>query len=283
MTIKLDYVVPSADLAAYVTLFYHFRSTLPRFEDTERADHAQLRFRLSGDNSHYRFADGSEQSVGPVHLIGPTTGPRRASIEGPVEIVGMGLTPVGWAAMVRSQASAMVNRAIDCDHLFDGVSEMAVSLTTAPYDTAAKIAITESFVRSLVVGAGSDASQFAQQVDTWLTGDPSPRLEDLEAVTRLSRRQVERRCNTLYGAPPKVLARKYRALRAAVAMVQDGATVNDLLDRGFYDQSHLIREIKQFTGCTPRQLRANPAVLAHLTISGRSALEGKVIPMVSET
>lgn len=282
MTVELDFLVPAPDLAACVTLFYHFRTGAGRFEDTERAGHAQLRFRLAGANSEYRFADGTVQAVGAIHLLGPTVGPTVSSADGPIEVVGLGLTPAGWAALVRSDASAMVGRAVDCEDLFDGCAELAVALAAAA-DTATKVMLTEDYVRRLAVGAASAPVRFAQQVDAWLADAPSPRLAVLEAATGLSRRQVERRCNALYGAPPKLLARKYRALRAAVALVQDGESVADLLARGFYDQSHLIREIKAFTGSTPRQLRANPSLLAHMTITRRSALEGQVSPMVSET
>lgn len=282
LTIELEFVVPPADLADYVTLFYHFRSDLPHFADTERAGHAQLRFRLAGGNSKYLFADGVAQPVGPLHIIGPTTGPTRSSVDGPVEVVGLGLSPAGWAALVRSDASALVNRAIDCGALFDGCEAMLPALNAAE-DTAAKIAVAADFVRRSLCAGQGDTVRFAQQVDAWLSGDPSPQLEALEAATGLSRRQVERRCNAVYGAPPKVLARKYRALRAAVALVADGENTDDLLARGFYDQSHLIREIKQFTGSTPRQLRANPSLLEAATIAQRSALEGRVIPLVSET
>ena len=124
-------MVPSADLTDHVTLFYHFRTPLPRFEDVERAGHAQLRFRLSGANSRYGFADGSEQMVGPIHLIGPTTGPTRSSAEGPIEVLGMGLSPAGWATLLRSDASAMVNRAVDCHERFDGIGEVVAALRVA--------------------------------------------------------------------------------------------------------------------------------------------------------
>lgn len=281
MAIALEFVVPSADLADYVTLFYHFRAEMPQFADTERAGHAQLRFRLAGANSRYLFADGVEQPVGPMHLIGPTTGPTRSTVDGPVEVVGLGLSPAGWAALIRSDASALVNRAIDCEALFEGCDALLPALHDAA-GTAAKVAVAEDFVRRSLRDAGGDTMRFAQTVDAWLAGDPSPRLDALEATTGLSRRQVERRCNALYGAPPKVLARKYRALRAAVALVADGEGTGDLLARGFYDQSHLIREIKEFTGSTPRQLRANPSLLEAMTIAQRSALEGRVIPLVSE-
>lgn len=282
MAIALEFVVPSADLADYVTLFYHFRAEMPQFADTERAGHAQLRFRLAGGNSRYLFTDGVEQPVGPMHLIGPTTGPTRSTVDGPVEVVGLGLSPAGWAALIRSDASALVNRAIDCEALFEGCDVLLPALHDAA-GTAAKVAVAEDFVRRSLRDAGGDTMRFAQTVDAWLAGDPSPRLDALEATTGLSRRQVERRCNALYGAPPKVLARKYRALRAAVALVADGEGTGDLLARGFYDQSHLIREIKEFTGSTPRQLRANPSLLEAMTIAQRSALEGRVIPLVSET
>ncbi|MES2754296.1 MAG: helix-turn-helix domain-containing protein [Pseudomonadota bacterium] len=282
LTVELQFVVPSADLADHITLLYHFCAELPHFADTERAGHAQLRFRLRGDNSRYRFADGSEQTVGAIHLIGPTTGSTLSSADGPIEVIGLGLTPAGWAALVGSDASAMVNRAVDCGTLFDDIDTVASQLQNAA-DVAGKVAVAEAFIRHAAGAAAGDVVEFARLVDVWLAGATSPALEALEAATGLSRRQVERRCKVLYGAPPKMLARKYRALRAAVAVVADGENLDDLLARGFYDQSHLIREIKQFTGCTPRQLRANPSLLAHMTIMQRSALEGQVIPLVSQT
>lgn len=282
VSVDLEFVVPSPDLSGHVTLFYHFRTDLPRFEDTERAGHAQVRFRLAGSNASYRFANDEPQITAPIHLIGPTTAPMLSAADGPVEVVGMGLSPAGWAALVRADASTMINRSFDASELFVGIEAVADAMAAAS-GTAAKVAILETFVRRTIAGTRSDALLFVAQVDSWLADNPSPQLEVLEAATGLSRRQVERRCNTLYGAPPKVLARKYRALRAAVAMVADGESVDEVLARGFYDQSHLIREIKQFTGCTPRQLRANPDSLARLTIGGRSALEGRVIPLVSES
>jgi AraC-like DNA-binding protein len=68
-------------------------------------------------------------------------------------------------------------------------------------------------------------------------------------------------------------------LRAAVIMASGGVGAAE----GFYDQSHMIREVKQFTGLTPRRMREEPGVLARLTISQRRALEGRVPRLISET
>ena len=59
-----------------------------------------------------------------------------------------------------------------------------------------------------------------------------------------------------FGLPPTALARKYRALRAAVLLsrpslpTDESAAVQD----HFYDQPHMIREIRLFAGRTPARI-----------------------------
>ncbi len=66
-------------------------------------------------------------------------------------------------------------------------------------------------------------------------------------------------------------------------MASGSATLDALIGDGFYDQSHLIREMKQFTGLTPKQLRTEPTQLAKLTITQRLALGGQVHRIISDT
>lgn len=281
--IALDYAVPCADLADYVTLFYNFNASVPAFEDTERADHAQLRFRLSPGSATYSFADGRCQEAPELHLIGPTSGACHVLTSGPVHVFGLGLTPAGWGAVVGTDASEMLDK-VDCAvrRLGHGMRQTAQKLASAA-TIDEMVAIVEPFIRARIGDGKTALVEFMHVVDDWLASSPSPQVEDLVAATTLSRRQVERRCNALYGAPPKLLARKYRALRAAVAMVHDGETLDELMARGFYDQSHLIRELKHFTGLTPGQMRAHPNPLALMTITSRQALSSKVSPLVSRT
>ncbi|WP_374944604.1 helix-turn-helix domain-containing protein [Sphingomonas sp.] len=275
--VSLDYVVPSAALAPYVTLFYLFRADIPEFDDVERADHAQLRFRLSGGTSDYRFADGRCVSATPNHFVGATSSAVRTRADGPLRVFGMGLTPAGWEALTGIDAASALNRIVDAaDRLGLVAADIAVALDACT--TAEEMAAVAEPRLAALIGAGHAATlRFVRAVDAWLVDGPSPEIDALAAATGLSRRQVERRCNALYGAPPKLLARKYRALRAAVALA-DGHDPHD----GFYDQSHMIREIKQFTGLTPRRMR-DPGVLAKLTIAQRRALEGQVAPIISDT
>jgi len=282
--IRLDYSVPAEDVAEFVTLFYHFHADLPLFEDTERADHAQIRFRLSARQAEYRMPDGSVQDAAEVHVIGPTSGAWKVRAEGPVEVFGMGLTAAGWAAMIGDDASTMMNRAIDATTLF-GAARLrdATAALRATADPAARVTIGEALVRDLVKTGDAGARRFVRQVDGWLAASPSPEMDVLVDLAGLSRRQVERKCKALYGVPPKLLARKYRALRAASAMLATSEPLDDALERGFYDQSHMIREVKQFTGLTPGQIKDEATMLSRMTITQRSALGGRVSPLISDT
>ena len=276
--VELDYVLPSADLQPFATTFYRFRTDAPVFEDVERAQIAQLRFNLTASESCYRFPDGSEQVAAPVHLLGPTTGPTRACVTGPVFVFGLGLSPTGWRALLGRDASTMVNRVVDATVLFGpAVTEAAIALR-ADGGVARMAASIEPLLRRLFAGRHEATLTFCRAVDDWLTGSASPVIDALIAATGLSRRQVERRCNALYGVPPKLLARRYRALRAAVVLASGSGEVVE----GFYDQSHLIREVKQFTGLTPRRLREDPGALAALTMAQRRELAG-AHRMIAET
>jgi AraC-like DNA-binding protein len=281
--VQLNYQVPPEDLQPFVTLFYHFRADIPFFEDDERADHAQLRFRLDGNSGDYRFQDGSIQPSLPVHVIGPTSGVMRTRGEGPIEVLGMGLQPAGWAALLGIDASAMLNRVLDGTSVFGARATTAFAAMRAAEGTAGKVAVAEAFVRGVIGEGVSDSLDFARRIDAWLADSPSPDVEELVVAAGLSRRQVERRCKAIYGAPPKLLARKYRALRAAVSLASGEAALDALIAEGFYDQSHLIRELKQFTGLTPRQLRDQPGQLARLTMDARRALGGQVHKIISDT
>ncbi len=275
--VALDYVVPGPALAPFVTLFYLFRADVAAFDEIERADHAQLRFQLLPAAAVYHFADGKRVRSAHHHFVGPTSGAVRTCVAGPIRTFGMGLTPAGWEALTGIDADKALNCVLDAaDRLGLVAGDIAAALD--PCATAEAMAAIASPRLEALIGVGHAATlSFVRAVDAWLVDDPSPDIETLVAATGLSRRQVERRCNALYGAPPKLLARKYRALRAAVALA-DGLEPPD----AFYDQSHMIREIKQFTGLTPRKMR-DPGMLAKLTIAQRRALEGRVSPIISDT
>lgn len=280
-SISLDYAAPGAALKDFLSVFYLFRADVPHFADDERADLAQFRFLLSGRGT-YRFADGHVQAGPMIQIVGPTTAPTHVEIEGPIEVFGVGILPAGWGAMVPMDASNLVNRVIDATELYGRELQAAADALRAATTLEEKVGIGQALFRDLIARGSEQPRWFTRTVDDWLAATPNPDVEDLVAKTGLSRRQVERYCKRLYGAPPKLLARKYRALRAAVVLARGQASTADLLDHGFYDQSHCIREIKRFTGITPTRITGDLPELTRLTLR-RTNFAGQVAPLVSDT
>ena len=280
VAVTLDYAAPDSALREFVSVFYNFRADLDRFEDDDRADLAQLRFMLKGKGG-YRFADGHVEDGPEIQLVGPTMGCTHVWVEGPAEVFGAGLLPAGWGAMIAIDASSVTNRVIDATELFGRELRDVADRLRATDSLEERVAIGNSLVRDLVARGHEQQRWFTRTVDTWLQDSLSPKVDDLVAATSLSRRQVERLCKRLYGAPPKLLSRKYRALRAAVVLAKGEATTAELLDQGFYDQSHCIREIKRFTGITPTRIQGNLNELTRLTMK-RTEFAGQLAPLVAE-
>lgn len=280
VAVSLDYAAPDAALKEFISVFYNFRADVERFEDNDRADLAQIRFQLKG-SGRYRFADGYVQDGPEIQIVGPTMGCTHVSVDGPAEVFGAGLLPTGWGAMIPIDASSVTNRVIDATELFGRELYDVADQLRAVSTLQERVEIASALIRDLVARGHEQARWFTRTVDKWLQSSLSPEVDQLVAATRLSRRQVERLCKRLYGAPPKLLSRKYRALRAAVVLAKGEASTAELLEQGFYDQSHCIREIKRFTGITPTRIQGNLNELTRLTMQ-RTAFAGQVAPLVAD-
>lgn len=280
--ISVEYDAPGARLEKLVSSFYRLDFEGDSFSEIERADRAQFRFQLRGAGE-YHFASGEIVSTYPATIIGPTTAPVTAVASCPLTIFGWGMLPEGWVALIGKEAAKFVDRAIDAREIFgDSIMVLREQLIEAS-DFAAQRAIGKSFAKEIYSHRKTTAFEFTTKVDNWLLGQIGPDVEDLAASTGLSPRQLERITKRYYGMPPKKLARKYRALRAAQALARGDSLDDTDLGLAFYDQSHLIRELKAFTGLTPSQLKSGQSELTQVTMDGRRSLGGKVSTLISDS
>lgn len=280
--INVQYEAPDRRLATLVSSLYRLDYEGSAFSEIERADRAQFRFQLRGGGS-YRFANGDVAPTCPVTVIGPTTGPVVASSDCPLSIFGWGMTPAGWSALMGEEAASYIDRAFDARQIFgDWIMQVREQLLAAT-EFSEQIEIGCLAAEDIFRFKDKAPFEFTSKVDSWLSQAGDPDVEMLARNTGLSLRQLERMTKRHYGMTPKKLARKYRALRAAQALAHGDSLDDAGLSLAFYDQSHLIREVKQFTGLTPTQLRAGQSELTEMTMKGRRSLGGKVGPLVSDS
>ncbi|EXS71649.1 helix-turn-helix domain-containing protein [Sphingobium sp. Ant17] len=270
--VRLRYFAPPEQLRAYFGSLYLFTVDADHYADATRADVPQLRFMLTG-GGNYHFQDDVVMATPDVCLLGPTMGATRFELDRPSRVVGISLLPAGWQSLHGGDASTLADRLCDLAAVDDAdhaelLTQLRLLDESAAEDLAARC---WAALGRLVKPLRGTTWALLDAVDNWLMGEGSPRIEALAEATNLSPRQLARLTNKFYGAPPKLLARKYRALRCSARIALDGESWQQLCEEaGFYDQSHCIREIKHFIGLTPHQLQNEPSAVAQLTLLRRS-------------
>ncbi len=266
--VSIRYFAPAPALRRHISSYYWFQSFGPCFADLMRAELPQVRFILRGRALNH-YGNGVVRVSGTAQVQGPTNGPVRFTASEPLHVFGAGLLPLGWAALVGEAADSLADDIIDLDSLCGAAAgDTYAALATATQDRT-RVEIADRFFGALLAAARPVPTWFIQLADDWLTASPAPSVDALVAASGMSARSVERLTGRIYGASPKLLARKYRALGAAVRLGNGEASGwADLIGDGlFYDQAHLIREFNQFVGMTPARFLAEAAPVTRLTIA----------------
>jgi AraC-like DNA-binding protein len=261
---ELTFAQPAPALDRYVSLYYHVRVEYPLIEDFERADVGYLRLMFSG-SGHYRFPEASDPDR-PVMLLGPATETASYSIQGPLDSFGCVLLPEFWGGIARAGADEYANRAKDgVSALGSGIMRVHEAMVSAP-DVTAMARLMDAYLIPRIRPLKEDQRAVIGRIGDWLSAKPIPPVEALYAACDLSERQVMRIANRYFGAPPKLLARKFRALRTASRLIGTRGSVPESLAAEYADRAHMTREIKTFTGMTPRQLQINSNPIMQVTL-----------------
>lgn len=272
--VSLRYFAPDPRLHGLISSYYLFETDQPVVSDVLRAELAQARFVMRGA-ARLCFPEGAKVHCPPAMLIGATSTSLTFEGDGPFVCAGAGLMPAGWAALIGCDADELADTVLPFDDVAGAIAARTLSrLQSSGCPDGVPSALDALFL-TLAERARSVPLWFTRATDDWLTASPSPQIDDLVAETGVSARQIERLAKRYYGASPKLLARKYRALQAAVRMGTGAAADwSDAAGEHFYDQSHFIREFKQFVGMTPNKFAVESAPLMRLSIAGRRELEG---------
>ena len=266
---RLAYIDPPPDLLHLITTFYIFHSEDTIIRDVQPASIGHLMFFLKG-RGQARFHDGHIDDSHDISLICPSNAAMQYVVQGPFHCFGCALTPLGWRSLTGVTAVEMMDQlrnaaetlSPDCGGILPILRDIDDSYGEVG-DDAALYALGE---RLLLVAAPKLAGCFqpvpnllaqrVAKVAAWLEADFSPKIEELSDILALSDRQVQRFVTDNFGCSPKFLARKYRALRVAMALSGPRTTAaqKEAFYDLFYDQSHMIREIRHFVGKTPTGL-----------------------------
>jgi AraC-like DNA-binding protein len=269
---SMRYFSPAQPLRPLLSSYYVVEFGAEGLADVMRAELANVRFLLSG-RSWLTWPGGDVRGGLPASVFGPRCVPIGLRCEGPGRIFGAGIMPMGWAALFGVASDELADAMLPLDALAGSLADATLTRMLESTSDAGLVAAADEFFLTLARLRPAAPNGFGPLVEDWLVGGSHGGVDELVARAELSSRQVERLCRRLYGAPPKLLLRKYRALRAAVHYsVDPGACWMDVAGEDFYDQPHFIREFKTFVGMTPTQFAAQGAAVMNHSIRLRRAL-----------
>lgn len=271
---KPEWIATPRDLTDWVNAFYVLQAGPGTVQDVMPAYSAQATLFVEG-SIEMQFPEVGPTLSSTISFNAPLMQAIPFTMTGPAVIVGASLTPLGWVALSGMPADEVNNRSVtpeaflppsEVESLHNAIEQcrsgqMAVEKLCGALGDVFRRCIGEpNPVHRALVGA----------INAWLSASLDPKTDALYASTHLSKRQVQRLSRRYFGVPPSQLAKRYRAIRAAMLLANDGlpASMREQILATYFDQAHLIRDLRRFTGRTPKGLPDAPLIEVTLDPQG---------------
>ena len=174
--------------------------------------------------------------------------------EGNIDMIAVIFHPLGLNPFVRCAMSELYNHYIDVEDLEDiELNHLKQNLSTEQIVETCIRLIERFFMQRLV---GTDCNyQRTQYAISQIINQPQIEVNTLAESACLGYRQFKRVFSNYVGISPKEYYRVVRFQRALYLLQNHpGMEFVDLAySCGFYDSSHLVKDFKEFTGCSPTQ------------------------------
>lgn len=235
---------------------------------------AHLALRLDGPPLRtYADADDARGRVhGPAVLAGARAGYCIKDTSQPAASVGAVLRPGAALALFGVSAAELEGRYVGLDELCGaGVAAELYERLAATADPVLRRRAFEAFLQARlrpVRGLDPQIVRAVRQLEgvaAPLREDDDGRVAALVAASGRSHRRFIAGFRDAAGLSPKRYARvhRFKRLLGALAATPRPDWAQLALDGGYFDQSHLIREFREFAGVSPRAYLAAAAASPH--------------------
>lgn len=245
-------IAPSKQFAGIVRHYWVLESDLPYTHYSMADSCPELLF-------HYRgiFDEllplGQRQRSYTAGLNGATHQPRRFQVQQGFGIFGLYLYPHAIPLLFGLPGSALTNQLVSLDFLLQQEGPELEEKIGSAKSTCQRVRIMEGFMADKLRRHYQKAGPIDQSIHAILQGKGQARVKQLASDSCLSERQFERKFRDTTGLSPKLFS---RIARFHAAMEEYGNAQKSLLDIaldcGYYDQSHFIRDFREFSGQQPK-------------------------------
>lgn len=258
--ISLEFFTPAEALREYISTYHLLKIDTQGGEPVRDQLHPEwgnIRFFFEGEMRGATL--GQEPVLQPdAVIVGPTSHatPLEASS---CSVFGVGLQPLGWAALIGENASRYANRADDLSVILgEDTTKAAVSGLRNADSNEERVALIDQLMLGRVGLFKFDRARILK-VHAALTDPDFRSVGELEESLNLSHRQFELTAKSVFGFGPKMLLQSQRFARTlGQAMLAPESEWARILDLAYYDHAHFNRDFKRFMGMTPTQYMNTP-------------------------
>ncbi len=246
---------PSPELSPFVRRYYIFDAAVPEdmvIEDSLLAENAFIRVVMKGD-WQAESAPGQWVNPGKILLFGSNSAPLKVRVKGPFRVVGFAIRPSAWRSLFKDSATLYVNRMVPLQESWGSLADaLLVDIEKAKTDEDVVAAMERAVSQQLALVKRNKIDDKIAHFEAIARTDSTIRMEEVSSRIGLSVRQLERRCLGSYGISPKAILRRSRFLDMAESMRGFSSPGDEILATlRYFDQSHLNREFRHFSGMTP--------------------------------
>lgn len=241
---------------------YYWRSVVSLCDALTQEVHTPLMqgmtFNLNRLQEKMVFTDKTLDMTGYCYLFGQPMA-NRLSLSNPrgIDILGVKFKTHGLYILTAMDMTYLADDLVLAEDIWP--KEEVAGLCEAMYeavDTTGMIAILEHF---LIQKCRHHEHLFQDRRIAFATRhmekESGRSLRDIQALTYLSERTLERHFKSRIGMSPKTYQRicRYNAVKARLDEAPVVSWPELIYSYGYYDQSHFIKEFKRFAGKTPQE------------------------------
>ena len=275
--VTVAFRVPSPGIAPFVSTFYEIEIVGDPILDCLPPEWANLQ---TGLDEVWELGSNSPQDLAPTPSLTVLRGPTRRPTwtRGRKRVFGFGILPTGWSRLWSLPCDTLADRFVPLEQVIgpDSAAAYQRDLLAAP-DFAARIAIAEHWLaQRLAEPRPGPPLDLLDRLYVRL-GDPDILgIDELAEALSLSPTQFARLCKRGFGFPPKLLIRRQRFMRMLGEMhSRPYREWRDFIDPQYVDQSHMLRDFRDFLGMSPTAYFALPRPILNATTRSRAAAAGK--------